>query len=162
MSRVEAVAAWEQTVSSHLPALSKPQARGLALWSYGGVLAQRCGQTSVVAILASLVGEREGTLRQRLREWLYAAANKRGRQRQALAVETCFAPLLGWVLAWWRPAARRERRLALALDATYLGERCVVLALAVLYRSCAIPVAWAVVPANPPGGGGAPRGALRR
>src|SRR5262245_20653321 len=36
---MEAVAAWEQTVSSHLPALSKPQARMLARWSYGVVLA---------------------------------------------------------------------------------------------------------------------------
>jgi hypothetical protein len=131
--------------------LSTPQATVLALWSYGVVLAQRCGQTSVVAVLAPLLGQREGTVRQRLREWLYAAAAKRGAHRRSVEVQTCFAPLLGWVLAWWQPAARRERRLALALDATYLGDRFVVLALAVLYRGCAIPVAWAVVPATQPG-----------
>jgi hypothetical protein len=155
MSRMQAVSAWEQTVSRQLPHLSQPQARVLALWSYGVVVAQRCGQTSVVAVLALLLGQREGTLRQRLREWLYAAADKRGPQRRALEVELCFAPLLGWVLAWWQPepglTPRHERRLALALDATHLGERFVVLALAVLYRSCAIPVAWTVIPAHQPG-----------
>jgi Transposase DDE domain len=151
MSRVEAVSAWEQTVSSHLPQLSKPQATVLALWSYGVVLAHRCGQTSVAAALALVLGQREGTVRQRLREWMYAAPHKRGRQRRAVVVESCFAPLVGWVVSWWGPAARRDRRLALALDATSLGTRLVVLALAVCYRSCAIPVAWVVVPANTKG-----------
>lgn len=151
MSRLEAVSAWEQTVSSHLSQLSKPQATVLALWSYGVVLAQRCGQTTVAVALALLVGQQESTVRQRLREWLYAAEDKRGRHRRVLEVETCFAPLVRWVLSWWHPAARQERRLVLALDATYLGDRFVVLAVAVLCRSCAIPVAWAVVPANQPG-----------
>jgi Transposase DDE domain len=39
-------------------------------------------------------------------------------------------------------------QLALALDATTLGQRFVVLVLSVLYRGCAIPVAWAVLPAG--------------
>src|SRR5262249_60125463 len=97
MSRREAVSAWEQTVSSHLPVLSRPQARVLALWSYGLVLAQRCGQTSVAAALALLLGHKEGTVRQRLREWCRDAQHKRGPQRRAVEVEACFAPLLGWV-----------------------------------------------------------------
>lgn len=152
MSRREAVSAWEQVVSRQMPHLSQPQARVLALWSYGVALAQRCGQTSVVALVAPLLGQREGTVRQRLREWLYAAQDKRGAQRRAVEVETCFAPLLRWALAWWYPDTRRaERRLALALDATYLGDRFVVLALCLLYRSCAIPVAWVVRPAHAPG-----------
>lgn len=148
MSRVEAVAAWEQTVSRQLPHLSGPQARVLAWWSYGVVLAQRCGQTSVALTLALLLGQRENTVRQRLREWCYAAADKRGAQRRAVDVERCFAPLLGWVLRWW-PAD--ERRLALALDATTLGTRFTVLALCVVYRGGAVPVAWAVVGATTPG-----------
>jgi hypothetical protein len=37
---------------------------------------------------------------------------------------------------------------ALAIDATHLGDRVVVLAISVLYRGCAIPVAWQVLPAN--------------
>jgi hypothetical protein len=148
MSRVEAVSAWEATVSRQLPQLSGPQARVLAWWSYGVVLAQRCGQTSVAAALALLLGQRENTVRQRLREWCYAAEDKRGAHRQAVEVATCFAPLLGWVLHWWAPG---ERRLALALDATTLGTRFTVLALCVVYRGCAVPVAWAVVGATRPG-----------
>ena len=60
----------------------------------------------------------------------------------------CFAPLLGWVLALWPPG---ERRLALALDATTRGQRFTVLAISVVYRGCAIPVAWHVVPATAKG-----------
>ena len=148
MSRLETVSAWEQTVSSRLPGLSGPQARVLALWSYGMVLAQRCGQTSVAAALALLLGQKEGTVRQRLREWCREAAHKRGHGRRTVEVEACFAPLLGWVLSWWAPG---ERRLALALDATTLGERFSVLALCVVYRGCAVPVAWTVVRATRPG-----------
>ncbi len=71
-----------------------------------------------------------------------------GDGRRTVEVEACFAPLLGWVLSWWAPG---ERRLALALDATTLGERFSVLALCVVYRGCAVPVAWTVVRANRPG-----------
>ena len=67
-------------------------------------------------------------------------------QRQALAVEACFAPLLRWVLHWW-PGGQ----LALALDATTLGDRFAVLAISVRYRGCAISVAWAVLPATATG-----------
>ena len=41
--------------------------------------------------------------------------------------------------------------LALALDATAHGERVVALVRSVLYRGCAIPVAWHILPANQPG-----------
>src|SRR5439155_153448 len=81
---------------------------------------------------------KEQTVRQQLREWYYDTPRKRGPKRQALHVETCFAPLLGWVVSWWQGT-----QLALAIDATTLGERFVVLAVSVVYRGCAIPVAWA-------------------
>ncbi len=71
--------------------------------------------TTVVVLLAHLLGQRENTVRQRLREWSYDAADKRGAHRQAVEVTACFALLLRWVLAGW---ASDERRLALALDAT--------------------------------------------
>lgn len=54
-------------------------------------------------------------------------------------------PLLRWVLAGYR-----GNQLALAIDATSLGERFVVLTLSVLYRGCAIPVAWHVLRAAQP------------
>jgi hypothetical protein len=153
MSRLPAVSAWEAVVSRQFPSLSRPQAGVLALWSLGVVVAQRCGQTSVVAAVAGLVEQSEGTVRQRLREWCYAASDKagsrRGIQRREVEVTLCFAPLLGWVLQWW--GARDAHRLALALDASSLGARFTVLALSVLYRGCAIPVAWVVVRAQEPG-----------
>jgi len=71
-----------------------------------------------------------------------------GHGRREVAVDTCFAPLLSWVLALWPPG---DRRLALALDATTLGQRFTVLAISVVYRGCAIPVAWHVVPATAKG-----------
>jgi hypothetical protein len=41
--------------------------------------------------------------------------------------------------------------LALALDATHLGQRFTVLAVSVVYRGCALPVAWSVVYETQPG-----------
>jgi hypothetical protein len=116
----------------------------LALWSFGMVLARSCGITSVAALLAPLRGAKESTLRQRLREWCYDAEDKRGTKRQQLDVSTCFASLLRWVLGWWPTS---EKRLALAMDASTLGLRFTVLSISVVYRGCAIPVAWLVIPA---------------
>jgi len=82
-------------------------------------------------------------VRQQLREFYYETPAKRGADRQEVVVETCFAPLLAWVLSWWE-----GHQLALAMDATTLGQRFVVLALSVLYRGCAIPVAWTILPAG--------------
>ena len=110
------------------------------------VLARSCGLTAVSVFLAGLQERKENTVRQQLREWCYEAPAKRGIQRQALAVETCFAPLLRWVLQWWQGA-----QLALALAATTRGDRVAVLAVSVLYRGCAIPVAWGVLPATAKG-----------
>jgi hypothetical protein len=134
---------WAETVQQELPHLSRPQALVLALWSYGMVLARSCALTAVCTVLACGLALPENTLRQRLREWYYAAADKRGAKRQELVVATCFAPLLAWVLRW-----SSGSRLALAIDASSLGDRFVVLAVSVLYRGCAIPVAWAIVPAG--------------
>jgi hypothetical protein len=78
-----------------------------------------------------------------LREFCYEATAKRGTARQALVVETCFVPLLTWVVDQWEGT-----QLALALDATTLGDRFTVLALSVVYRGCAIPVAWTVLAAT--------------
>jgi hypothetical protein len=82
-------------------------------------------------------------VRQQLREWCYEAKAKRGKPRRELVVESCFAPLLAWGLGWWDGT-----QLALAVDATTLGQRFVVLVVSVVYRGCAIPVAWTVVSAT--------------
>lgn len=148
MSHPDPFSSWKATVSSAFPHLSRPQATVLALWSYGMVLAKACGITLVSAALALQLGGKEASLVQRLREWCYAAPDKKGAKRREVDVHTCFAPLLRWLLSWW-PAY--EPRLALALDATTLSDRFTVLAISVLYRGCAIPVAWKVVTAGAKG-----------
>src|ERR671937_259849 len=134
---------WLTTIMQHLPHLSKPQATVLALWSFGMVLAHSCALSAVSHFLAKGLRRKEQTVRQQLREWYYDTPRNRGAKRQALHVETCFPVLLGWVVSWWQGT-----QMALAIDATALGARFVVLAVSVVYRGCAIPVAWVVLPAN--------------
>jgi len=134
---------WLTIIMQHLSHLSKPQATVLAMWSFGMVLARSCALTAVSQLLAAGMPRQEQTVRQQLREWYYDVPRKRGAKRQALCVETCFAPLLGWVVSWWQGT-----QLALAIDATTLGRRFVVLAISVVYRGCAIPVAWVILPAG--------------
>ena len=145
MSCHRKVAEWTRIIHTHLPHLSKPQAAVLALWSLGMVLARSCALTAVSVWLATLLQRKENTVRQQLREWCYEAEAKRGDQRQALAVEACFVPLLQWIWRTWQGT-----QLALALDATTLGTRFTVLAISVVYRGCAIPVAWTILPATVP------------
>jgi hypothetical protein len=145
MSCQERLTEWTSCIRTHLPLLSKPQATVLALWSLGMVLARSCALSAVSVWLAALLQRKDNTVRQQLREWCYEAQAKRGAQRQALVVEDCFMPLLRWVLGHWQGT-----QLALALDATTLGRRFTVLAVSVVYRGCAIPVAWTILPANQP------------
>ena len=134
---------WLTTIRTHVPHLSKPQAWGLALWSLGMVLARSCARSAVSSLLAAGMHRKEQTVRQQLREWDDDAKRKRGSKRQALRVETCCAPLLGWVVSGWQGTQR-----ALALDATTLGQRLVVLALRVVDRGGALPVAGVILPAG--------------
>lgn len=143
MPRQKPLDAWTEQVVDAFPKLSRPQATVLALYSFGMILAQRCGLNSVVAALVPLVGVGFHTLRSRLQEFYQPAAAKSGTRRQELDVTTCFAPLLAWVLKGWP-----STRLALALDATSLGDLFTVLSISVVYRGSALPVAWKVLPAN--------------
>ena len=127
--------------------LSKRQAMVLALYSFGMAMTGRCGMTTIVTFLSLLLAESPDRLRQRLREWNYEAAQKRGHKRQAIDVSHSFAPLLRWLLKDWPTPSQ----LPLALDVTYLGERFSVLAISVVYRGCAIPVAWRVLRGNSKG-----------
>ncbi len=143
MSSHSRIVEWTAMIRTQLPALSKPQATVLALWSVGMVLARSCALTAVTAFLAMWLRRQEQTVRQQLREWCDEAEAKRGDQRQALDPEVYFVPLLQWILSQWQGT-----QLALALDATTLGTRFTVLAISVVYRGCAMPVAWTILPAN--------------
>jgi hypothetical protein len=149
-----------EALSVHLACLTGAQRRGLALWVYGAVLAHSACQSAVTAtLLAATAFGGYDALRQRLREWLYDGADKAKPCARAVAVELCFAPLLGWVLAWWQG----PRQLALAIDATTHGARLTALVVSVLYRGSAIPVAWVILPGNTKGPWLAPLlGLLRR
>ena len=133
---------WLTIIMQHRSQLSKPQATGLAMWSFGMVLARSCALTAVSQLLAAGMPRPEQTVRQRRRECYDDVPRTRGTKRQALGVETGLAPLLGGVVSWWQGP-----QLALAIDATTLGAPFVVLAVSVGYRGGAIPVAWVVLPA---------------
>jgi Transposase DDE domain len=125
---------------TYLPHLRPAQQRGLAEWVTCVLDAESGCEAAILAAVAPLGRERHA-LRARLREFLADGAERAAPCATSLEVEGCFAPLLGWVLAWWTGAT-----LPLAIDATALRDRQVVLSLSVLYRGSAIPVAWVVLP----------------
>jgi hypothetical protein len=146
MSHRDQLYQWRDTTRQYLSHLSRSQAYVLALWSLGMVLVQSCSTTQIALFWSEAFEQPFDPWRQRLREFYLETKKKRGKKRKQLDVTLCFAPLLRWVLALWH-----GDRLALALDATTLGDRFSVLAISVLYGKCAIPVAWRVLPAKEKG-----------
>jgi hypothetical protein len=143
MSRRPALYQWNSVVAKQFPHLSKPMAACLALWSLGMIIARSCSLTAVAWAWVPILKEKFNTIRERLRDLYREAPAKAGKQRQALDLSTCWAPWLNWVLKGWH-----SQQLAVALDATTLGQRFVVLAVSVLYRGCAVPVAWKILRAT--------------
>lgn len=140
MSRQDGLSAWTQELSNRMPHLSKPQVVVLAMFSFGMAVARTCGRTTVATFLAMLLDKDEEAVEQRLKEWCCGAKDKSGKKRRELDVTTCFVPLLCWVVALWTGTS-----VALAIDATSLGERFVVLTVSVVYRGTGIPVAWTIL-----------------
>ena len=118
MSHQEQLYQWNRTIVRHLPNLSKSQASVLALWTFGMVLARACSLSAVTGIIAALMQRKDNTVRQQLREFYREAKAKVGQKRKEIEVESCFCPLLAWVLSWW-PA----KQIALAIDASNLADR---------------------------------------
>ncbi len=140
---MKAVVQLESQLSVYLPDLSSAQRKGLAFWVVGTVLAGSACLNAVFSILASEVAD-HGRLRQRLRMWLRDRPSTQGwYSGPAVEVRSCFGPLLRWILSLWQGTA-----LVLALDPTTLRDRVTCLAVSVVYRGCALPVAWQVVPAQ--------------
>jgi hypothetical protein len=137
---------WTGAVADAFPNLTQTQAAGLAAWSFGMVVARSCAQPAVALFLAKRLGQKINTARQRRREFYQEADAKQGDRRQQLEVAACFAPLRRWVLRDWP-----DRQVAVALDASTLGRLFVVLCVSVVYRGCAIPVAWKILPATAKG-----------
>ena len=131
----------KQLIQTHLPHLTQTQLTGLAWWVCGTILAGSACQNAVAAALSTRGNWHN--LRQYLREWLYDGSDRARPCKTQLEVSLCFVPLLRWVLAWWR-----SERLALAVDPTSKKDDSVAIVVSVLYRGCAIPVAWHIRHAN--------------
>lgn len=143
MSRHEGLSQWTTCVSTNMPHLSKPQATVLALWSFAIACTRSSGRLTVATFLALLLGTSLAAVEQRLYDWCRNAEDKAGGKRTDVDVRLCFVPLLRWIVSLWS-----STQIALTLDATSLGEQFVVLAVCVVYRGCAIPVAWTILPAG--------------
>gem|GEM_PF-1200722 len=134
MSRNPELYQWADTIAMRFASLSKPQAFGLALWSFGMILARSCSLTAVADMLAPLLGQSFNTVRERLRDSYRETEAKAGKQRAELDATLCWAPWLAWILEGWQ-----GKQLAIAADATRLGQRFVVRVISVVYRGCAVP-----------------------
>jgi hypothetical protein len=157
IGRNEQLREWTRKVIEKMPHLTKPQAVVLAMWSFGMVMTQSSGLTTVAVFLAAILGKKENTVRQQLREWYRDAKDKtKSRKtedetkigRAEIDVTTCFAPLVMWILSLW---PENEKRLVLAADASTLSDRFTVLAVSIVYRGCGIPIAWKIVEATKAG-----------
>jgi Transposase DDE domain len=138
MSHAKALYHWEQRVATFFAQLAPSRRAWLALVSFGIALAQSALLNRVVLRLAVALGVAFNTLRQRLRKLYRPLADPEGRDR-SFACAACFGPLLRWATAGFD-----DRRLALAIDPTNLGDRFTVLTVSVVFRGCAVPVAWQV------------------
>jgi len=148
MLKNEYLKQWTRIVSEKMPHLSLPQVVGLATWSFGIVMTQSSSLTRVSQFIATVNGEKVMAVRQRLREWYQEAKAKKGQKRRTLDASSCFAPLLKWVISLLPP---NIKQIALALDATTIGNKFVVLSINILLAGSGIPIAWCVVQATQPG-----------
>lgn len=137
---VPAVSHVQALTETFRPHLRPAQQRGVAEWVVGTLAAESGCEQAILTRLEAL-GLPTHATRARLREWLYDGGDRAAPCATSLAGEDCFAPVLGWVAAWWT-----GETLPLAIDATSVRDRQVVLSLRVLYRGSAIPVAWVVLP----------------
>lgn len=116
---------WSEEIRKHLP-LKKWQALGLALFSIGIVLAERCTLSKVAEKLVWR-GKADSVERQFQR----LLANPR------LKVEALFGRWTGWIVS-----KLASDELTLLVDETKLGKHLGVMMVGLAYRSCCIPLAW--------------------
>jgi hypothetical protein len=136
-----------EMIDTHFSSCLRPaQRRCLVYWVYGTIRAQSALQNAVIAALIPVCGGSFARLRQYLREWLYDGADKAAPCHTQVQITACFAPLMRWVLSLWR-----GDHLVLAIDVTNLQDRVHALCVSVVYRGCAIPVAWHIMPGNEQG-----------
>ena len=135
---------WKQIVSRRFPHLSLPQVSGLATWSFAMVMTRSSSLSKASSLIAKINAEPENTVRQRLKEWYKSgeAKTRPGNKRASIEVTECFSSLLRWVIDL---LPQNNQELPIAMDATSIGQNFTVLSINVVYRRCAIPIAWKVV-----------------
>jgi hypothetical protein len=153
--RLRALYRWAALLGKHFPLLSACQVFGLALWSIGIVLARSASLHAVVLALSCWLPVawcKPHNLLKRLHEWYLEAHAKKGagtggtgKHRRDWEPRTTAAYLLRWLVQGWP-----HRQLVVVLDPTNFQDRFHVLAISVLYRRCAVPVLWTVVPGGQP------------
>ena len=135
---------------TRLPRPPGPLADSLALWLQGTLRAGN-GCRDRVAGARAARGGNVHTLRRRLCDGLKDDTDRQEAwgADQELDVETCFAPLLAWVLSWRVPSGQEAPPpLVLAVDPTHHADRLVALTVSVVLSQTALPVAWCLVPAQ--------------
>ena len=123
---------WIELIRTQFTNLNKWQATGLALFSFGVVLAEHC-QTSKIAEAMAPIG-RITNLERRLRRWL---ANPR------LNIDACWQVWIAWV---WR--SLDTPRAVPLVDETKIGGRLGIMMVSLAYEQRAIPLVWCCYRAN--------------
>jgi len=126
-----------------MPQLSAPPGGGtgaVELWNgYGRI------------VWIELCIQRTGALAGRQRKQCAAALTRvvlrEGRQTRSGRCEIEVAAVLcRYCVGFCHGGQRVKKRMALAMDATQLKDFLTVLVVSVVYRGCAIPIAWRVLP----------------
>lgn len=117
---------WTREVDKHFGGLGRWQIIGLALFSYGVVLAQSCRLGQVASYLTA--GRGTASMERRLQRWL---ANERW------SVEAQWAGWISWVLSRWG-----QQALLLLVDETKLSDHVAVMVISLYYRGSALPLLW--------------------
>jgi hypothetical protein len=144
MSRPLQLIQWRQELQQRFSDLPATAVFVLALYSFGMILAQVSGLSSVALAVGKSLAWPYHAVRKRLAEFYKEASAKsgfkQGVKRKDFDPSCCFAPLLRWVLSLWS-----GRCLPLAIDVTNLQDRFHVLCVSVVVNGVAIPVAWKVL-----------------
>ena len=123
---------WIDLIQMQFYNLGKWQAVGLAVYSYGVVLAGHC-QGSKVAESLGFLG-RLTSLERRFRRWL---------NNRSIDMEACYRVWTFWV---WK--SLDLPRATLLVDETKIGKRIGVMMVSLAYESRAIPLVWQCYRAN--------------
>lgn len=129
----------EQFLQEHLPTqVHKPTRKRLTLLVVGMIHARHSAPSQIAQAIhqLGLTPAQAESLERRLR---------RTENDPQISAEVCLHPLARWHLQLGRP-----RELLLILDPTTQGDRVVMVSVAVWYRGRALPLAWALWPANTP------------